>query len=727
VTVGGLASNGSAFTVSPSAPSITSLSPTSGAVGTSVTITGTNFGSSQGSSTVAFNGTAATPTSWSATSIVVPVPSGASTGNVVVTVGGLASNGSAFTVTAGSESMVTGTASLGTPVVGAAVTLRDANGNTSTGTTASDGTFTLDTGGFTPPFLVSVVTVASSGSFPVGTTLYSVSADANATTTINVHVLSDLLVRSWYSAQGVDADSAFANPVISSNVAPSPLAVQMIATTVIQVMQLWFNSAGISVTSGTPGSAAAVGGPVSQSVRFRLKKSTPSPADSGSSCSSSTINFISSPFIANGTCLDSVLDDISSESVNSSTGAVSTTTVASGSVTETVTPAYSAGTITVNTTTTNSSTNTTSSESITAVALTSAQQTDINAINAQLTAFENTVNTDGASLTGTDLLPYFASDYLNDGDNATEDAAGFASEIAGLTLTSLQTADILSLNTTTNVADVVVDYTESGQTGTGTQDFFFKNEGGSWLIYGDQRIGQITAITQSRTSQGANSLGGAAGALTEGIYVGAQVQAPTSFDVTGATVSGGGSIWHGGPTDTLLQQPTIIQGSPLPNLDDFIALSQPLTGTSIPVAGTQFTINVTTTSSYGNPQYTVASNASTTETVAFSGISTTVGSGPLASLLGQTVTYNWSALPTSFAVSQVNLYAYISDANSNTCSPISLTANLAVNATSGTITFPSNMSACGLAASDAITAVGVFLEVSGTNGEDIIVQLSYPY
>ena len=45
-----------------------------------------------------FNGTAGTPTSWSATSIVVPVPSGATTGNVVVTVGGVASNGVSFSV-----------------------------------------------------------------------------------------------------------------------------------------------------------------------------------------------------------------------------------------------------------------------------------------------------------------------------------------------------------------------------------------------------------------------------------------------------------------------------------------------------------------------------------------------------------------------------------------------------------------------------------------------------
>jgi len=79
-------------------PTITSLSTTSGVVGTAVTITGTGFDGSQGSSTVTFNGTQATPTSWAAKSIVVTVPAAATTGNVVVTVNGGPSNGVSFTV-----------------------------------------------------------------------------------------------------------------------------------------------------------------------------------------------------------------------------------------------------------------------------------------------------------------------------------------------------------------------------------------------------------------------------------------------------------------------------------------------------------------------------------------------------------------------------------------------------------------------------------------------------
>ena len=48
------------FTVT--SPAISTLCPATGTVATSVTITGSNFGATQGTSTVTFNGTAATPT-----------------------------------------------------------------------------------------------------------------------------------------------------------------------------------------------------------------------------------------------------------------------------------------------------------------------------------------------------------------------------------------------------------------------------------------------------------------------------------------------------------------------------------------------------------------------------------------------------------------------------------------------------------------------------------------
>ena len=81
-----------------SAPALTSLSPSTGTAGTMVTVNGSNFGASAGTSSVRFNGTPASPSSWSNTRIAAPVPAGATTGNVVVTVNGASSNAMPFTV-----------------------------------------------------------------------------------------------------------------------------------------------------------------------------------------------------------------------------------------------------------------------------------------------------------------------------------------------------------------------------------------------------------------------------------------------------------------------------------------------------------------------------------------------------------------------------------------------------------------------------------------------------
>src|SRR5690242_13378561 len=80
-------------------PSITSLAPASGPVGTWVTLTGTSFGATQGSSTISLGATGAVAASWSDTSIVAIVPSGGSSGPFSVSVNGQTANSSTFTVT----------------------------------------------------------------------------------------------------------------------------------------------------------------------------------------------------------------------------------------------------------------------------------------------------------------------------------------------------------------------------------------------------------------------------------------------------------------------------------------------------------------------------------------------------------------------------------------------------------------------------------------------------
>jgi hypothetical protein len=88
------------------APTITSFTPTSGSVGDTVTISGTNF---TGASDVRFNGVSATSFSVSsATTITATVPTGATTGPLSVpTPGGTATSASAFTVEEGPPSDTT--------------------------------------------------------------------------------------------------------------------------------------------------------------------------------------------------------------------------------------------------------------------------------------------------------------------------------------------------------------------------------------------------------------------------------------------------------------------------------------------------------------------------------------------------------------------------------------------------------------------------------------------
>jgi YD repeat-containing protein len=125
-------------------PAISNLSPSAALPGTAITINGTNFGATQGTGTVTFNGTAATPTSWTDTSIVAPAPSGATTGPVVVTARGQASNGVTFTVlTAGTIAGTITRTSDGAPLSGALVEALQAGVVKNSATTAANGTYTM--------------------------------------------------------------------------------------------------------------------------------------------------------------------------------------------------------------------------------------------------------------------------------------------------------------------------------------------------------------------------------------------------------------------------------------------------------------------------------------------------------------------------------------------------------------------------------------------------------
>jgi len=101
VIVAGQFSNGANFTVNSgqSSPEITNLDVSISQPGQTIGINGKNFGLSQGTNYVTFNGAkAVTYKSWTDAKITVVVPDDATTGNVYVNVNGKNSNGVNFTV-----------------------------------------------------------------------------------------------------------------------------------------------------------------------------------------------------------------------------------------------------------------------------------------------------------------------------------------------------------------------------------------------------------------------------------------------------------------------------------------------------------------------------------------------------------------------------------------------------------------------------------------------------
>ena len=96
VQQGGVQSNSINFTIS--TPVITSVTPTSGGAGTSVTIAGSGFGATQGSGQAWLGNADATVTSWSDTQVVATVVSPAPSGTAQILQNGVWSNAVSFGV-----------------------------------------------------------------------------------------------------------------------------------------------------------------------------------------------------------------------------------------------------------------------------------------------------------------------------------------------------------------------------------------------------------------------------------------------------------------------------------------------------------------------------------------------------------------------------------------------------------------------------------------------------
>jgi YD repeat-containing protein len=242
-------------------PTIASLSPQSGVVGAKVTITGSAFGATQGSSIVSFNGSQAIATRWSDSSVDVSVPAAATSGLVTITVTGIASNGVSFGVGTGTVSGAITRQSDATAVSGAAVTLMQGGAIVASATSAADGSYSL---GNVAPGTYDLKATATGLGASVATGL---GVSSGATTTANVQLGSSITLIGSVQNSKSSAAITGATVTLSKNseqlatattdaTGAYSIAVAGAGTYVLAASASQFNTASQSVTlTGTSGSA----------------------------------------------------------------------------------------------------------------------------------------------------------------------------------------------------------------------------------------------------------------------------------------------------------------------------------------------------------------------------------------------------------------------------------------------------------------------------------------
>ena len=559
---------------------------------------------------------------------------------------------------------VTGVAATGAPIARAAVTLKDHDGKSSKAETASDGSFRINTEGLAPPYLLQVAG-------PDGS-LYSVSADALTETTINVTTLTDLTTRSWFKVNGTNSlDAVFANP---SGVAyPTPSQVDDVEELMDGVFALWLQDAGINP---------------------------------------STHNLISTPFKADGTGIDKVLEETSVAGwVVTITGTVTPTgstkpspaRMAAGPVTRTqvTTLSFDAAekTVTVDSAVT-SGEEVTTSVATTVVSTSTTMETAFEQIDAGIKAVANIANQKGQALAVEDVLPYIDPEAMGQGLNQVEAAelfvaqAKMSSGTLGGYLISLD-----QLDTVNGTAHGYYTFTETanGQTATNRQESGFRLVNGKWLVSGDGRPGYMYVKAQTFTDAFNSRIDIEANASTrEGAYV-------------AAAITGGNWVNLAMPQD---DSTTVDEAGH--RFRGFWYGEENLDAADLPAAGTPFTFMLTPAS--GAPQeYTVKMNSATTARVWI----TSAPSGSAPDLVGKTVSLSWT-LPTTVVIDEVNLQGAVSAGPANARVDCDIPgAPLSTTATTGTIAVPYRCDG------QDVDSLYITVNAEGVNGEEISAYRFY--
>jgi hypothetical protein len=567
----------------------------------------------------------------------------------------------AATVTITSDDVVavtlSGIAATGAPIIGATLTVVDAAGTTREATTGADGTYSLDVGGMVPPFLVQV-------DMGGGAALFSVS-NAESPELVNVHPLTDLVIRAWYSVQGGTVEDAFADPV--ANPAPSPDQVAFIVNVVRAVVQSWLTAAGLDAT---------------------------------------TFDLIATPFDADGSGFDGVLDITV---VDPDTGGIA---IDDGTTSQQATLSTDAtgGTLSVTSTTTGAGG--TSTSSTTSVIPTAAGASDILAqINTSLTMFKDAVNDAGDALTADDLLAFFATDTLNDGLDRELTAANFASNLRDATLDRLRLTRVTAFTDTSVTGVVEVRLSDGNLVETDTLELTFTLESGTWKLAGDRRVADASVEYEQRIDQGSGG-----NTIFRGINIDVS---PLSGVVSSVTITGGGLFEDTPVPDSGSTEIEELEPAPGESIeierDSFFHSSG--YGQDVDVAaGTEFTLTMTLAAG-GTASESFVTGGSTNEVVM---ITSPTGHTLADAMLGEPLTFEWE-LPTTIAIVSIDASGLAFTASGGmggfTCfsedGPL-----LPVTATSMTVTIPTT---CG---GDPVVAANLNVSFNGVNGERIQIIYS---
>ena len=192
----GLALNGcKKDSVSTTTPTITSFSPTSGATGTDVVITGTNYSIIAAGNTVSFNGVATPVLTASTSQLTVTVPAGATSGKITVVVNSISvSSSGSFTVTSSGSAVATWYRQSGISVTKTGQTYYSTVGDSSAVYVTNSGIFTLSD---------SKIWSSGNTSSTDNSSFYGLNAAVLANSGSTVTLANDSIVTTGLSGNGV--------------------------------------------------------------------------------------------------------------------------------------------------------------------------------------------------------------------------------------------------------------------------------------------------------------------------------------------------------------------------------------------------------------------------------------------------------------------------------------------------------------------------------------------